>query len=63
MPNSVTTIYEFSPTGRHETIRITEGDSELIYNLSSYKSQIYVLIVRKLSDVFPSLNFLLVYRF
>ena len=45
MPNSVTTIYEFSPTGRHETIQITEGDSELIYNLSSYKCQIYVLIV------------------
>ena len=45
MPNSVTTIFGFSPTGRHETIRITEGDSKLIYNLSSYKCQIYVLVV------------------
>ena len=27
VPNSVTTIFVFSPTGRHETIRITEGGS------------------------------------
>ena len=35
VPNSVTTIFGFSPTGRHETSRITEGDRELIYNLSA----------------------------
>ena len=45
VPNSVTTIFGFSPTGRHETIRITDGDSELIYNSISYKCQIYALIV------------------
>ena len=47
MPNSVTTIFGFSPTGRHETIRITEGDSELIYTFISYECQIYALIVLK----------------
>ena len=35
VPNSVTTIFGFAPTGRHETIRITEGDGELIYTLSA----------------------------
>ena len=47
MPNSVTTIFGFWPTGHHETIRITEGDSELIYTFISYECQIYALIVLK----------------
>ena len=34
VPNSVT-FFGFSPTGRHETIRIKEGDSELSYNFIS----------------------------
>ena len=40
VPNSVTTLFGFSPTGRHETIRITEGDSGLVYNGIRYKCQI-----------------------
>ena len=35
VPNSVTTKFGFSPTGRHETIRIIEGNSELFVILSA----------------------------
>ena len=53
VPNFVTTIFEFSFTGRHKTIRITEGDNELIYRITSYKCQIYALIVGNCRMCFP----------
>ena len=41
--NSVTTIFRFSSTGRHETIRIADGDSEFIEHFIGYECHIYIL--------------------
>ena len=49
LSNSVTTIFGFSPTGRHETILITEGLSDLFYRLYHFPigilGQVWYLIV------------------
>ena len=57
VPNSVTTIFGFSPTGRHETIRIKEETTNLL-NILSVKNVKYMV---ELFDSYS--NFLVVYRF